>query len=122
MRCVSCSHPPAIRKKLFAHEFQRIMHATQREWAPSYIVAYTLCRFPRNPSWFYFAKYIIIGVSRCVRYAAINFINALSEISEAANHHPDFQLTGYRYVNNTVVQQLVTVGVKPFPCCISSEH
>mmetsp|Transcript_43025 Transcript_43025/g.71720 ORF Transcript_43025/g.71720 Transcript_43025/m.71720 type:complete len:133 (-) Transcript_43025:261-659(-) len=28
--------------------------------------------------------------------SAINFINALSEISEAANHHPDFQLTGYR--------------------------
>uniref|UniRef100_A0A7S0N2B0 4a-hydroxytetrahydrobiopterin dehydratase n=1 Tax=Pyramimonas obovata TaxID=1411642 RepID=A0A7S0N2B0_9CHLO len=30
--------------------------------------------------------------------AAMAFINAVSEVAEAANHHPDFHLTGYRNV------------------------
>eukprot|EP00959_Pyramimonas_sp_CCMP1952_P396628 8310050-Pyramimonas_sp.AAC.1 len=42
---------------------------------------------------------IMSGLPACVMGAgvsAMKFINALSEVAEAGNHHPDFHLTGYR--------------------------
>eukprot|EP00241_Pyramimonas_parkeae_P009965 CAMPEP_0114257348 /NCGR_PEP_ID=MMETSP0058-20121206/18677_1 /TAXON_ID=36894 /ORGANISM="Pyramimonas parkeae, CCMP726" /LENGTH=120 /DNA_ID=CAMNT_0001372053 /DNA_START=1242 /DNA_END=1604 /DNA_ORIENTATION=- len=52
--------------------------------------------------------------------AAIKFLNAVSEVAEAKNHHPDVHLTGYRNVQ-VDLQTHVIGGVSEVDMNMASE-